>query len=83
MQYKVRFSQNGLSVILTSNTHIVCKLKKSIYGLKQAARLWHEKLGAVLEGMNFKKTYSDVSVFIYNRNDLKLIVPVFVDDITI
>ena len=61
---------------------IVCRLNKSLYGLKQAPRLWGEKLGSVLIRAGFKKLCSDPSVYIYVRDDVKVIVPVFVDDIT-
>jgi len=60
----------------------VCKLNKSLYGLKQSPRLWGEKLAEVLLGMGFQKTYSDASLYIYDRDNIKVIVPVFVDDIT-
>ena len=33
--------------------------------------------------MGFKRTYSDASLFIYDRDNIKVIVPVFVDDITL
>ncbi|EEB89105.1 hypothetical protein MPER_12841, partial [Moniliophthora perniciosa FA553] len=46
---------------------IVCRLDKSLYGLKQAPRLWDEKLG----------------IYIYQNDNVKVIVPVFVDDITL
>ncbi|CAA7264650.1 unnamed protein product [Cyclocybe aegerita] len=44
----------------------VCKLNKSLYGLKQSAWLWSEKLTKVLLEMGFKKTYSDASLFIFD-----------------
>jgi len=34
----------------------VLRLKKAIYGLKQAARQWNKKLHATLVSMGFKKT---------------------------
>jgi len=61
----------------------VCRLNKSLYGLKQSPRLWGEKLAQVLYGIGFVKTYSDASLFMYDRDDIKVIVPVFVDDITL
>ena len=61
----------------------VCKLNKSLYGLKQSPRLWGEKLAAVLGTMGFNKLKSDPSVYLYVRDDVRIIVPVFVDDITI
>jgi hypothetical protein len=69
------FEQNG--------SKYVCRLNKSLYGLKQSPRLWGEKLAEVLLSMGFKKTYSDASLFIYDRDNIKVIVPVFVDDITL
>ena len=61
----------------------VCKLNKSLYGLKQSARLWSEKLGAVLTKMGFERTYSDSSLYIFERDGFWVIVPIFVDDITL
>jgi len=61
----------------------VCRLNKSLYGLKQSSRLWGETLGNVLLKLGFKKTYSDASLYIYDRDGIKIIMPVFVDDITL
>ena len=62
---------------------IVCKLNKSLYGLKQSPRLWSEKLGEALHSMGFKKIYSDPSLYIYDDGNVRIIVPVWVDDITL
>ncbi len=66
-----------------SGSKYVCKLNKSLYGLKQSPQLWDEKLAKALFEMDFVKTYSDASLFMYNRDNIKVIVPVFVDDITL
>jgi hypothetical protein len=62
---------------------LVCRLNKSLYGLKQSSWLWGETLEKVLITLGFKKTYSDASLYIYDRDDIKIIMPVFVDDITL
>ena len=61
----------------------VLKLQKSIYGLKQAPRIWHDKLDSVLSEIGFKKVESDNSLWIYQKDDARIIIPVFVDDLTI
>ena len=64
-------------------SNMVCKLNKSLYGLKQSPRLWGEKFSSVMKTIGFKRLSSDPSLYIYNRDDIKVIVPVFVDDITL
>ena len=61
----------------------VCRLNKSLYGLKQSPRLWGEKLASVLVKLGFKRLETDPCVYLYTRDDLKVIVPVWVDDITL
>src|SRR6201999_870275 len=61
----------------------VLRLLKSIYGLRQSPRLWHKKLNSVLVKMGFKKIKSDASVWVYDRDEVRIIVPVFVDDMTL
>jgi hypothetical protein len=60
----------------------VCRLSKSIYGLKQASRQWNKKLHEVLTSMGFKRLESDRSIYLYACDDVKIIIPVFVDDLT-
>ena len=69
------FKQNG--------SRLVCRLNKSIYRLKQSPHLWGEKLADVLQNMGFKRLCSDPSLFIFDKDGIKVIVPVFVDDITL
>ena len=48
---------------------MVCRLNKSIYGLKQAARNWYEALSKFLEEENFKRSTMDYCLFIRKASD--------------
>ena len=61
----------------------VLLLVKSLYGLKQAGRVWNKTLHAKLLKLGFSRLHSDVSLYIYRRDSVHLKVPVFIDDITI
>ena len=62
----------------------VCRLLKSIYGLKQAGRLWQQRLNEVLvTHMGFKRIESDSSIWVWSDGSTRIIVPVFVDDMTL
>ena len=63
--------------------HYVCKLKKSLYGLKQSARQWNKKLHSTLLTLGFKRLESDRSIYVYVKDGVLLIIPVFIDDITL
>jgi hypothetical protein len=59
----------------------VCRLNKSLYGLKQASRQWYSKLSQALLYYGFEQSKSDHSLFIYKSNSIFLALLVYVDDI--
>jgi hypothetical protein len=61
----------------------VARLLKGLYGLKQGGREWFRRLEEVLLELGFARFRSDSSVFIWEKDGVKVIVPVFVDDITL
>jgi hypothetical protein len=61
----------------------VARLLKGLYGLKQGGREWFRRLEEVLVELGFTHIRSDSSVFIWEKNGVKVIVPVFVDGITL
>ena len=60
---------------------VVLKLKKSLYGTKQASRLWQQKLRGKLLEMGFKNCTSDPCLFAYHSKRGSCIVGCYVDDI--
>jgi hypothetical protein len=47
-----------------NDQRLVCKLNKSIYGLKQSPRAWYGKLSSYLISCNFKISNADHSLFV-------------------
>ncbi|KAK7250808.1 hypothetical protein RIF29_33507 [Crotalaria pallida] len=62
---------------------LVCKLQKSLYGLKQASRQWHEKLTGVLVSIGYRKSVADHSLFLKSTTTGFTAILVYVDDLVL
>ena len=49
--------------------HLVCKLKRSIYGLKQSSRCYNEALDKPLKKMCFKQSKKDNCIYILDSGE--------------
>lgn len=58
----------------------VCKLHKSIYGLKQSGRTWYQTLDKTLRGLNYKRLETDRCVYIHQSPTSRVLLSVYVDD---
>lgn len=61
----------------------ICKLRKSIHGLKLAPRAWFSKLTSKLLTLGFHGSISDPSLFILSTGSDSIYVLIYVDDIII
>ena len=59
----------------------VCRLQKSLYGLKQSPRAWFSKFSEVIEKFGIQKSKSDHSIFYKNSQASIILLVVYVDDI--
>jgi len=69
------FMQNGMK------RGLVCRLLKSIYGLKQAARVWNKKIEGFLRKLGFIQSNADHCLYIHPELDIWIII--WVDDLLI
>jgi len=63
---------------------LVCRLRKSLYGLKQSGRNWNQVIDKWLRAYGFKPSAADPCLYVMRRpNDELLIVVLYVDDMMI
>ena len=67
----------GLNI---KDNNLVCKLKKSLYGLKQSSRAWYERLDSYLVSLGFTESEADSNIYIYRNNTRFIILAIYVDD---
>jgi hypothetical protein len=61
--------------------HMGCKLKKSIYGLKQVSRQWYIKFDEVIRSLSFSENIVDNCIYVKFKGKDFTILVLYVDDI--
>ena len=76
------YMQQPDGYIQQGKEHLFCKLKKSLYGLKQSPRCWNKALTEFLKSIKFIWSSADHCIYVRDDNSLS-IVAVYVDDLII
>jgi len=74
MDQPVGFTKEG-------KEHMVCKLKRSIYGLKQASRQWYLKFNDTIVSFGFKENTVDRCIYLKVSGSKFIFLILYVDDI--
>nr|GEZ07334.1 putative reverse transcriptase, RNA-dependent DNA polymerase [Tanacetum cinerariifolium] len=67
----------------SSNPREVCRLKKSLYGLKQSPRAWFGRLTLAMRKYGFKQSNLDHTLFLKWKGKLVTCLIIYVDDMII
>ena len=59
---------------------LVCKLKKSLYVLKQSPRMWYHKFDTFIRGLGFTRSKADHCVYFKLIGDRVIYLVLYVDD---
>lgn len=74
----------GLNIsALSGSAPFVCKLRKSLYGLRHASRQWYAKLYQALYSRGYTHSLNDYSLVIKGAPSNLVLLAVYVDDIII
>lgn len=63
--------------------YMVCLLKKSLYGLKQAARSWNHEINEILLEIDFQQSKADACLYTKHEDKGWIYLLIYVDDIVI
>ena len=61
----------------------VCRLKKTLYGLKQSPRAWFGRFTMAMKRYGYKQSNSDHTLFIKKRENLITCLIIYIDDMVI
>ena len=67
----------------SSNANKVCKLLKSLYGLKQSPRMWYFKMHEFLLGIGFISSPNDPCLYFRHSSSGIVLIALYVDDLLI
>ncbi|KAJ0482376.1 putative RNA-directed DNA polymerase [Helianthus annuus] len=78
------FMQKPEGFVVPGKENYVCKLNKSLYGLKQSPRQWYERFDSFMTSHEFKRCTCDSCVYNKNCDDGSMIyLLLYVDDMLI
>lgn len=63
--------------------NLVCRLKRSLYGLKQGAREWYIVMDDFMASIGLHKCDADPCLYVANKNGKMLLATLYVDDLII
>ena len=67
--------------IAEGREHMLCKLKKSIYGLKQASRSWNIRFDQAIKSFGFEQNPDESCVYKRCNGNVVIFLVLYVDDI--
>ena len=77
------YIEQPVGFVIQSQEHKVCKLNKSIYGLKQSSRRWYLKFHNEITLCDFTMIDEDHCVYVKRDKDRYVLLSLYVDDILI
>ena len=80
---KTVFVRQPLGFVIKGAEHRVLRLRKALYGLRQAPRAWNAKLDATLGELGFQRCATEHALYTRRRGKEELVVGMYVDDLIV
>lgn len=77
------FMRQPPGFVMSGQENLVCKLRKSIYGLKQSPRAWYEEVDNYLRSIGCTRSSLDPNLYFRQQSGETVIILLFVDDLLI
>jgi hypothetical protein len=77
------YMEQPLGFTAPGQTHLVCELTKSLYGLRQSQREWYEVIDNEIKLHGMTKSQADHNLYIIKEGDSITILALYVDDLFI
>ena len=77
------YMHQPLGFVQKGAEHLVCKLHKSLYGLRQSPRAWYARLHTALLAWKLTQSHSDPNLYFAHVGNHTIALLVYVDDILI
>ena len=62
----------------------IVRLNKALYGLKQAPQLWYKDIdGFLVQSLDFTQSNADPNLYIHGQGDIRVLLLLYVDDMSI
>lgn len=77
------FIKQPIGFMDPSSPNHVCRLQKSLYGLKQSSSMWHHRLTQALLSYDFSTCKADISLYFLHWGSLLTFCLIYVDDLLV
>jgi hypothetical protein len=75
--------EQPLGYVDQTHPNLVCRLKNILYGLKQALKVWLDKIGQYLITSGFQTSNANFSLYVKKTNHGIVVIDIYVDDLII
>jgi hypothetical protein len=77
------YMEQPLGYVDQTNPNLVCRLKKTLYGLKQTLRAWSDKIRQYLVTSGFQTSNANISLYVKKTDHGIVVIVIYVDDLII